>query len=136
MERMNTVVVRNLLQGQGERREGVRRDTYMMDVNKEGNCYNCGKFDYMARYYRSCGIVGQRRKIEYRNNINHRGNLKEKVWFTPGWKSTKWTWRCIDLWNDLGFSLCAVLSVCYIVTTLDDREKSKMEVSADLMCCC
>jgi len=37
----------------------------------------------------------------------------------------------MDLWNDLGFSLCAVPSVCYVVVTLDDGKKSKMEVSAD-----
>ena len=33
--------------------------------------------------------------------------------------------------NDLGFSLCTTLSVCYVITTSDDREKSKMGVSAD-----
>jgi len=37
----------------------------------------------------------------------------------------------MDLWNDLGFSLCAVLSVYHMVVTSDDREKSEMEVSAD-----
>ena len=37
----------------------------------------------------------------------------------------------MDLWNDLSFSLCAVLSVCYIVATSDDEEKSEREVSAD-----
>jgi len=37
----------------------------------------------------------------------------------------------VDLWNNLGFSLCAVLSVCHVVTTSDDGEKSEMEVSAD-----
>ena len=37
----------------------------------------------------------------------------------------------MDLWNDLGFSLCAAPSVCCIVTTSDDGEKSKMEVSTD-----
>jgi len=37
----------------------------------------------------------------------------------------------MDLWNDLGFSLCAVPSVCYMVTTSDDKKKSKMRVSAD-----
>jgi len=42
----------------------------------------------------------------------------------------------VDLWNDLGFSLYVALSVCHVVTTSDDREKSKMEVSADLVCCC
>ena len=47
------------------------------------------------------------------------------------WKSAKWTQRYIDLWNDLDFSLCAMLSVCYVVTTLDRRKKSEMEVSTD-----
>ena len=51
------------------------------------------------------------------------------------------TWRCVEcvssvlddvkLWNNLGFSLCAILSVCYIVATLDKWIKSKMGVSAD-----
>ena len=37
----------------------------------------------------------------------------------------------MDLWNDLGFSLYAVPSVCCMVATLDNRKKSEMEVSAD-----
>jgi len=37
----------------------------------------------------------------------------------------------VDLWNNLGFSLYAVPSVCYMVTTLDDGKKSEMGVSAD-----
>ena len=54
--------------------------------------------------------------------------------FTLGQKSTRWTQSCIDLWNDLGFSLCAVLPVCHVVATSDNRKKSKMGVSADLVC--
>ena len=42
----------------------------------------------------------------------------------------------IDLWNDLGFSLYVVPSVCHVVTTLDDRKKSKMGMSANLVCHC
>jgi len=38
--------------------------------------------------------------------------------------------------NDLGFSLYAVPSICHMVTTSDDRKKSEMGVSADLVCCC
>jgi len=38
----------------------------------------------------------------------------------------------MDLWNNLSFSLCTVLSICHIVTTSDDGKKSEMEVSADL----
>jgi len=33
--------------------------------------------------------------------------------------------------NDLGFSLCAVPSVCHVVATSDERKKSEIEVSAD-----
>jgi len=38
--------------------------------------------------------------------------------------------------NNLGFSLCATLSVCYMVATLDNRKKSEMGVSANLVCHC
>ena len=41
----------------------------------------------------------------------------------------------MDLWNDLGFSLYAMLSVCHMVVTSDGREKSEIEVSTDLICC-
>ena len=41
----------------------------------------------------------------------------------------------MDLWNDLGFSLCAAPFVCHMVTTSDDRKKSEIEVNADLVCC-
>jgi len=41
------------------------------------------------------------------------------------------TWRCANLWNDLGFSLYAALSNCYMVITLDERKKSEMKVSTD-----
>ena len=51
--------------------------------------------------------------------------------FTPGWKSTGWTQRWVDLWNDLGFSLYAAPFVCYVVATSDIGKKSEMGVSAD-----
>jgi len=35
------------------------------------------------------------------------------------------------LWNNLGFSLYAAPSVCNVVATSDNREKSKIGVSAD-----
>ena len=54
-----------------------------------------------------------------------------QAWFTLGWKSTGWTQRWADLWNDLGFSLCAVPSVCCVVATSDDGKKSEMEVSVN-----
>ena len=37
----------------------------------------------------------------------------------------------MDLLNNLGFSLCVVPSVCHVVTTLDERKKSEIEVSTD-----
>jgi len=37
----------------------------------------------------------------------------------------------MDLWNDLGFSLCAVLSVCCVVTTSDEGKKVRVGVSTD-----
>ena len=37
----------------------------------------------------------------------------------------------MDLWNNLGFSLYAAPSICCVVTTSDDRKKSKIGVSAD-----
>ena len=37
----------------------------------------------------------------------------------------------MDLWNDLGFSLCTAPSICHVVATSDDGKKSEMEVSAD-----
>ena len=40
-------------------------------------------------------------------------------------------WRCTNLWNDLGFSLCATLSDYYIVAILDERKKSKIKMSTD-----
>jgi len=54
-----------------------------------------------------------------------------QVRFTLGWKSVEWTWRWADLWNDLGFSLCAAPSVCHMVATSDDGKKFEMGVSTD-----
>ena len=43
----------------------------------------------------------------------------------------RWAWRYIDLQNNLGFSLCAVPSVYYMVTTLNKRKMSGIELSTD-----
>ena len=37
----------------------------------------------------------------------------------------------MDLWNDLGFSLCAVPSVYYIVATSDEGKKVQVGMSTD-----
>ena len=57
--------------------------------------------------------------------------IKCQTWFTPGWKSAEWTQRWADLWNDLGFSLCAALSVCCMVATSDEGEEVLVGVSTD-----
>ena len=66
VERTNVVVVRNLLQEQEEKRGGMRRDPYTMNVYRKRSCYNCGGFGYIAKHCKSWGIVGQERRIEYR----------------------------------------------------------------------
>ena len=37
----------------------------------------------------------------------------------------------MDLWNNLGFSLCAMPSVCHMVATSDDGKKFEIIVSAN-----
>ena len=37
----------------------------------------------------------------------------------------------VNLWNNLGFSLCTVPFVCHIVVTLDEWIKSEMGVSTN-----
>ena len=78
VERTNTVVIRNLLQGQIERGGEMRRNLYVMNVDRGRNCYNCGEFGHLVRNCRNYGLVGQERRIKYRDNIYMRDNLKEK----------------------------------------------------------
>jgi len=59
------------------------------------------------------------------------GGLVSGIVHTGGESPQEWTQRCVNLWNNLGFSLCAVPSVCCMVATSDDRKKSKIGVSAD-----
>jgi len=48
-----------------------------MKVDRERNCYNCGEFGHITRYYRNWRFVEQERKMEYADN--HRtDNLKEE----------------------------------------------------------
>ena len=48
----------------------------------------------------------------------------------------KWTQRYVNLWNDLSFSLCAVLSVYCMVAISNNKKKSKMGVNANLVYYC
>ena len=47
------MVVKNSLQELEKRREAIRWDPYIMDIDKRRNCYNCKYFGYFARYYRN-----------------------------------------------------------------------------------
>ena len=64
IKKINAVVVRNFLQEQEEKRGRMRRDLYIMDVDKRKYCYNCREFGHIIRYYRSWEIVGQGRRIK------------------------------------------------------------------------
>jgi len=57
------------------------------------------------------------------NTVRHNSHQRQK--------SVGLAQRCINLWNNLSFSLCAVLSVYHMVTTSDERKKSEIEVSTD-----
>ena len=47
VERTNTVVVRNPLLSQG-REKGMRRDPYIIEVDRRRNCYICEGFGHLA----------------------------------------------------------------------------------------
>ena len=74
VEKINIVVVRNLLQEQ-ERRRGVRRDPYAVEVDKGRNCYSCREFGYLVRNCIIWSIVDQERRVEYRENLKEKESL-------------------------------------------------------------
>jgi len=43
VERTNVVVVRNPLQ----RQEGIKRDSFAIEMDRERNCYSCGGFGHI-----------------------------------------------------------------------------------------
>jgi len=47
IEKINTVVVWNPLQGKEKERGRIRRDLYVIDVDRR-NCYSHGGFSYLA----------------------------------------------------------------------------------------
>jgi len=67
---MNEVMVHSQ-----QRVEFAQRNPYTMNVNRRENwsCYNCGKFEHLARNCRNRGLggrIGQGRRLEYRNENN------------------------------------------------------------------
>ena len=79
---MNAVVVRGSEQGMGA---PLRRDPYVMEVDRERNCYACRGFGHMACHCRNQGEerVANRKRLEYgggrieRNHV-YENNLKEE----------------------------------------------------------
>ena len=79
VKRTNTIVVRGAGQGLPP-----RRDPFAMEIDRGRNCFACGRFGHMARYYRNRGMrerVTENRRVEYgRERIeeitNNMNNLK------------------------------------------------------------
>jgi len=46
-----------------------------MEIDRERNCYSCGRFGHLVRNYRNWSIMGQERKIDYGNNLNKEESL-------------------------------------------------------------
>ena len=67
VERTNVVVVRD--QEQEQRMGLVRRDPYVIEIDRGRNCYTCNRFRHMAQYCRNRGgkiRIGDGRRLEYR----------------------------------------------------------------------
>jgi len=50
----------------------MRRNPYVMEVDRKRNCYSCRGFRYLVRNCRNRGRIGQGRRIEYGDNSNNR----------------------------------------------------------------
>ena len=72
VERTNIVIVQNFLQGQERRGERMRKNLYVMDINRDRNCYSCSEFEHLARNCRNKRIIGKERRLEHKRNENNR----------------------------------------------------------------
>jgi len=82
VERMNAVVVRG--SGQ-EMRAPLRRDPYIIEVDRRRNCYACREFRHMAHHCKNQGRerVADERRLKYgggriEGNHVYENNLKEE----------------------------------------------------------
>ena len=82
---MNAVVVRGSGAEVGQNiRMPLRRDPYVMEVDRGRNCYACGGFGHMAHHCRNRGQrgrVAEGRRLEYgrgeiEGNFEHLDSLK------------------------------------------------------------
>jgi len=53
MKRTNAVVVKNSLQEQRGREGEIRRNIYIMNIDRERNCYSCGEFGHLMKNCRN-----------------------------------------------------------------------------------
>ena len=74
VERTNTVVVRE----QGQRMGALRRDPYVIEMDRERNCYDCRDFRHIAHHYRNWrrGRAMKGRRVEY-GGKRFEGNIKQ-----------------------------------------------------------
>ena len=75
IERTNAVVVRGQEQGVGQSvGASLRRDPYVMEVDRGRNCYACGGFGHIARHCRNRerGRLMDGKRVKY-----ERGRIEE-----------------------------------------------------------
>ena len=72
IERTNAVVVRG--QGQGQVMGVLRRDPYVMEIDRRRNCYACGGFGHMAHH---CRNQGQKRRVMEGKRVEYGGGRFE-----------------------------------------------------------
>jgi len=73
VERINPVVVRGSGQGAGV---PLRRNPYVMEIDKRRNCYACGGFGHMACHYRN---QGQRERVAENRRLEYKGGRIEGI---------------------------------------------------------
>jgi len=56
----------------------MKRDLYVMYVNRGKNCYSCERFGYIVRNCKNWSFVGQEKRMEDEDNMNSTNNLKGK----------------------------------------------------------
>jgi len=57
----------------------MRRDLYIINVDRRRNCYSCRGFGHIIKNCRNWGLVSQERKIEYGDNLNISNISKRRV---------------------------------------------------------
>ena len=72
IERTNAVVVRG--QGQEQVMGVLRRDPYVMEIDRRRNCYACGGFGHMAHH---CRNQGQKRRVMEGKRVEYGGGRFE-----------------------------------------------------------